>query len=250
MGAGLPLIRRDMKQKTIEQLLKSGKKHLGEQDIEIALGDFLEAEELDGDNPEIHYYLGIIYARMGRYAIAGERFEKILDSDLAYLHKLHTQMILGYIYTIREEYEKALSVFHRVLEEGVENAQAYAAIGYIMDRQGDFKEAVMNLYHAVEIDPKNANAHNSLGYIFAESNLNLDEALKECKKAVSLDKDNPAYLDSLGWVYFKLGDVSTARGYLKKALKMAPDNDDIREHLDTLLRSQGEVNSGEEPPDL
>jgi Flp pilus assembly protein TadD len=98
-----------------------------------------------------------------------------------------------------------------------------------------FKEAIMNLYRAVEIDPDNANAHNSLGYIYAEANLNLDEALKECKKAVSLDRDNPAYLDSLGWVYYKMGEAGQARNYLKKALRKAPGNAEIEEHLRAVM---------------
>ncbi len=144
-------------------------------------------------------------------------------------------MILGYIYALQERYDEALELFRSILEMGLDSAQAYAAIGYIMDRKGMFKEAIMNLYRAVEIDPGNANAHNSLGYIYAEANLNLDEALKECKKAVSLDRDNPAYLDSLGWVYYKLGEVSQARSYLKKALKKAPANKEIEDHLRAMM---------------
>ena len=146
-------------------------------------------------------------------------------------------MILGYIYTIREEYEKALALFKGIVKSGFGSAQAYAAIGYVMDRMGDFKKAVMNLYKALEIDPKNANAHNSLGYIFTQANLNLEEALKECKTAVSIDKNNPAYLDSLGWVYYKLGRVKQAKIYLNKALKIAPANKEILAHLQAVLNS-------------
>lgn len=144
-------------------------------------------------------------------------------------------MILGYIYTLQERYDEALELFRSIIEMGLDSAQAYAAIGYIMDRKGMFKEAIMNLYRAVEIDPGNANAHNSLGYIYAEANLNLDEALKECKKAVSLDRDNPAYLDSLGWVYYKLGETTQAKNYLKKALKKAPANKEIEAHLRAVM---------------
>jgi Flp pilus assembly protein TadD len=100
-----------------------------------------------------------------------------------------------------------------------------------MDRLGNFKEAVMNLHKAIEIDPQNANAHNSLGYIYAEANINLDEALRECKLALSMDKNNPAYLDSLGWVYYKLGELGHAKNYLQKALKKTPTNEEIINHL-------------------
>jgi tetratricopeptide (TPR) repeat protein len=146
-------------------------------------------------------------------------------------------MVLGYIYTIREDYEKALDLFQSIVEAGFQNAQAYAAIGYIMDRLGNFKEAVMNLYRALDLDPHNANAHNSLGYLYAEANLNLEEALRECKKAFALDQNNPAYLDSLGWVYYKLGKIGQAKNYLKKALKIAPENEEIMSHFKTVNES-------------
>lgn len=46
-----------------------------------------------------------------------------------------------------------------------------------------------------------------------------------------MDKTNPAYLDSLGWVNFKLGKMTQAKSYLKRALKMAPTNEEIKNHL-------------------
>ncbi len=219
------------KQEQIDQYLEEGKNYFEKRSYELALQNFLDALELDKNNPETHYYLGIVYARMGKYEWAVDYLQKVFDSELAYINKIHTTMILGYICTILERYDEALEMFRSIIDLGLESAQAYAAIGYIMDRRGDFKEAIMNLYRAIEIDPDNANAHNSLGYIYAESSLNLDEALKECKIAVSLDSDNPAYLDSLGWVYYKLGQKSQARSFLKKALKKAPANEEIQTHL-------------------
>jgi Flp pilus assembly protein TadD len=223
------------RQKQIDQYLEDGKQYFEKKSYELALQNFLDALELDKDNPDTHYYLGIVYARMGRFDWAVDYLQKVFDSELAYINKIHTTMILGYLYTLQERYEEALELFRSIIDLGLESAQAYAAIGYIMDRKGQFKDAIMNLYRAVEIDPDNANAHNSLGYIYAESNLNLDEALKECKKAVSLDRDNPAYLDSLGWVYYKLGEKSQARSYLKKALKKAPTNEEIKNHLQAVM---------------
>ena len=222
------------KENELKRCILDGNKKLKEQNLHSALNDFLQAQELDPENPEIHYYLGITYARMANYESAVEHLENILGAELAYIHNVHVQMILGYIYTIQEEYEKALPFFQGILKAGFDNAQAYAAIGYIMDRLGNLKEAVMNLYRAVELDPDNANAHNSLGYIYAEAGLNLEEALEECKKAVTLDENNPAYLDSLGWVYYKIGKIGQAQSYLKKALKIAPENAEILNHLHIL----------------
>jgi tetratricopeptide (TPR) repeat protein len=51
-----------------------------------------------------------------------------------------------------------------------------------------------------------------------------------------MDKDNSAYLDSLGWVYYKLGKLSQAKAYLKKAVGLAPDNEEIRIHLEIVQK--------------
>jgi len=225
------------KKDKIKQLISEGNEHLKKQKLNIALNTFQQANNLDPDDPEVHYYLGITYARKGEYVKCAQHLEEVLNSELAYINKVHTQMILGYIYTIREEYENALDLFRDIIDAGFDNAQAYAAIGFIMDRMGNFKEAVMNLTKAIELDPQNANAHNSLGYIYAEANINLDEALRECKLALSLDRNNPAYLDSLGWVYFKLGMLVEAKRYLQKALKKAPTSEEIVQHLRIVTRA-------------
>ena len=222
--------------------IKSGQKTLDEGDLKTALKDFLEASNLDPENPEVNYFIGVTYTRMEKYEMGSNYLEKVIASEMAYINKVHARMILGYTYTIQEEYEKALEMFKGIVKSGFGSAQAYAAIGYIMDRMGDFKKAVMNLYKAVEIDPKNANAHNSLGYIFTQADLNLEEALKECKKAVSINKNNPAYLDSLGWVCFKLGRIKEAKIHLNKALKKAPANKEINAHLQAVLDSDKNIN--------
>ena len=224
-------------QSEIDRLLREGQDGLSEQDLRGALEIFLQALELDPQNSEVHYFLGITYARLEDFEKSIAHLQSVLDSELAYIHKVHTQMVLGYIHTIREDYEKALDLFQAIVEAGFQNAQAYAAIGYIMDRRGNFKEAVMNLYRALDLDPHNANAHNSLGYLYAEANLNLEEALEECKKAFAIDQNNPAYLDSLGWVYYKLGKISQAKSYLKKALKIAPENKEIMGHFKVVNES-------------
>jgi len=222
----------------LEKNLEEGLKSLKTKNYYTALDYFRNALDIDKNNPEVHYYLGITYGRMERYDKAIEHLEYVFNSDLAFIHKIHAKMILGYIYAILENYDKALELFEDIVKSGIETAQAYAAIGYIMHKRGDAKEAIMNLYKAIEIDPKNANANNSLGFILAEEGLNLEEALEECKKALSIDPDNPAYLDSLGWIYYKMGKTPHAKSYIAKALKLAPENEEIKAHLEMLINQE------------
>jgi len=230
------------KENKIKKLIKSGKSNLNKHQYYVAIEDFLEAQRFDKENPEINYLLGITNIRVERYKKAIKYLNRVLESDLTFINKSHAKMLLGYVYTINGDYEKALEMFNAVIKAGIESAQAFTAIGYIKDRLGEFKEAVMNLYRAIDIDPKNANAHNSLGYIFAEANVNLEEALEECRKAVSMDKNNPVYLDSLGWVYYKLGNINQAKICLKKALKGAPHNEEIKNHLYIVLNAVKDSN--------
>ena len=96
--------------------IKSGKKSLGEGDLKSALKDFSEASNLDPENPEVNYYLGVTYTRMEEYGIGSGYLEKVVESELAYINKVHARMILGYIYTIGEEYEKALLLFKGIVK--------------------------------------------------------------------------------------------------------------------------------------
>jgi Flp pilus assembly protein TadD len=231
----------------VRSLLESGEDKIRERKLKDAVEDLLEAAALDPENPEVHYRLGIAYVRMERYEQAVRHLVKLISSDLSYINRVHARMILGYVYTLKEDYVKALEHLRWIIKAGFNSAQAYAAIGYIMDRLGNFKEAVMNLYRAVEIDPDNANAHNSLGYIYAEAGVNLEQALVECRKAVGIDGSNPAYLDSLGWVCYKLGKYSQAKSYLTKALKKSPGNEEIMRHL-ALVTDEGKPAGQKRPP--
>ena len=66
---------------------------------------------------------------------------------------------------------------------------------------------VLELKKAISMDEKSATAHNSLGFIYADTETKLNSAVKACETALELAPDNPAYLDSIGWAYFKKGNI-------------------------------------------
>jgi tetratricopeptide (TPR) repeat protein len=83
-------------------------------------------------------------------------------------------------------------------------------------------------------DPQNASALNYLGYMLAERGQRLDEAVALVKRALAIEADNPSYLDSLGWAYFKQGSVENARDPLERAATALPQNSVIQDHLGDL----------------
>jgi len=90
-------------------------------------------------------------------------------------------------------------------------------------------------------DPNNSMTLNYLGYMMADHNMHLEEALTMIKRAVELDPQNGAYLDSLGWVYFKLGNYDEAEDNLRRAAEKTPNDATIQDHLGELYAKTGKL---------
>lgn len=95
------------------------------------------------------------------------------------------------------------------------------------------------LRQIVAAEPMNASALNYLGYLLAVRGEQLDEAIQLVQRALKEEPDNGAYLDSLGWAYFRRGNLDEAEKYLVAAVKQMPDNSEIQEHLGDLLERRG-----------
>jgi tetratricopeptide (TPR) repeat protein len=103
--------------------------------------------------------------------------------------------------------------------------------GAIYDKLGDFEKMTAQMKEVLRLNPDYADALNYLGYSYAERGIHLEEALKMIQKAMEL-KPNMGYItDSLGWVYFKLGNYERAVIELEKANQLTPDDPIVTEHL-------------------
>lgn len=103
--------------------------------------------------------------------------------------------------------------------------------GSLYERQKKIDLAEQAFRQVLQQDPNNAMALNYLGYMLADNNLHLEESLAMIKKAVATDPQNGAYLDSLGWVYFKLGKYEEAEDNLRKAVDRSPNDPTVQDHL-------------------
>jgi tetratricopeptide (TPR) repeat protein len=121
------------------------------------------------------------------------------------------------------------------------DAQARLALGAFLERLGRFREAETALRAAIELDPASAEAFNYLGYSLADRGERLDEAVALIKKALALDPWNGAYLDSLGWAYFKQGKLSEALVPLEAAVREFPKDPAVLEHLGDCYQSEGDA---------
>jgi tetratricopeptide (TPR) repeat protein len=114
---------------------------------------------------------------------------------------------------------------------------AYAAA---LERSGSWDQAVKEFRKLLAKEPDNAAALNYLGYMFADRGVNLDEARTMLDKAVAQEPTSGAFQDSLGWVYFRLGELDRAEKYLTEALRLEPFDATVNEHVGDLLRARGD----------
>jgi tetratricopeptide (TPR) repeat protein len=96
-----------------------------------------------------------------------------------------------------------------------------------------------NLRHLVQLRPDYAHAYNALGYTFADRNIRLKEAYELIDKALQLAPDDGFILDSMGWVQYRLGNLSAARDYLGRAYRLKPEAD-VAAHLGEVMWLQGD----------
>lgn len=95
-----------------------------------------------------------------------------------------------------------------------------------------------SLRRLIEMRPESAHAYNALGYTLADRNLRLPEALELIKKAIALMPDDAQIIDSLGWVYYRMGDMPNALKYLREAYSAKPDVE-VAAHLGEVLWTTG-----------
>ena len=87
---------------------------------------------------------------------------------------------------------------------------------------------------------------NYLGYMWADNGENLEQALELVRRAVALEPDNGAYVDSLGWALFRLGEFEAARSQLERAQQLVPEDSTILEHLGDVYVALGDTRRARE----
>ena len=113
--------------------------------------------------------------------------------------------------------------------------------GELAERQKHYEPAEQFFRQALELDPKSSMTMNYLGYMMADKGTRLTEALSLIRKAVELEPMNGAYLDSLGWAYFKLGQYELAEENLRQAVERDQTDPTVHDHLGDLYEKTGRI---------
>jgi tetratricopeptide (TPR) repeat protein len=129
------------------------------------------------------------------------------------------------------DFDESIRLYRDSLALNPNYADAHFYLGVLLDQKSERENARYHLAKAIELDPFNAQAYNYLGYMDIERGQNLDEAIQLIEHALRLDPQNAAYVDSLGWAYYKKGAYQHAVAALERAVELDKDDTIIRKHL-------------------
>ena len=133
-----------------------------------------------------------------------------------------------------KHHDEAMRAFERALVEAgnsqpdLLNADFYFDYGAAAEQAGQYVKAGELFRKSIELDPSNAaRSYNYLGYMWVERSENLDEAGQLIRRALEMEPTNGAYLDSLGWLYFRQGKFEEALIELLRAAELLPEPDAV-----------------------
>ncbi len=189
----------------LQMVSASQEADMGKSDVAIAhVKSLLKG---NADDREVYIALAQMYSRVKDWPNAEQNVSKAIDLSTKPEDKDYAIFVQGSVYERQKKYDLAEEAFRKVLAD----------------------------------DPKSAMTLNYLGYMLADRDTRLEEALGYIRRAVALDPQNGAYLDSLGWAYYKLGKYDLAEENLRRASERINTDPTVHQHLGELYQKTGRL---------
>jgi len=210
----------------------------------------------------VYDLLGRIELESKNYQKAAGYFQEIVNSDPK---NRYGWLFLGFTYSDMGDKEAVSANFRDAVSHLPRDAELWSWYGISLQQQKKFREAVGPFNRALVLDPSNLNALSSLPIVYEELNmvaksdsiyefglqqlpdnplllnnyawslverdLRLEEALEMSHKALTAEPENGAYLDTYGWILYKMGDYDGALEWIQKSLEVRPESAVVWEHL-------------------
>jgi tetratricopeptide (TPR) repeat protein len=139
------------------------------------------------------------------------------------------------------EMSKALDAAEKLSQDKGDKATILFMRGSMYEREKKYDQAEKMFRQVLETDPANASALNYLGYMLADQNVRLQEAQDLINRAVRIEPNNYAFLDSLGWVYYRLNRLDEAERQLTHSLQLMAKDPTIHDHLGDVYFKEGKL---------
>jgi tetratricopeptide (TPR) repeat protein len=141
--------------------------------------------------------------------------------------------------------KEAMQLYGEALQRYPGNFELLYSRAMLAESMDDMKQLEADLRQILDKDPDNTQALNALGYTLTDRTDRHQEALKLIERALELKPGDPFYLDSLGWVYYRMGNLESAEKYLRQAIAVQGDAE-FNAHLGEVLWQQGKKKEARE----
>ncbi len=150
------------------------------------------------------------------------------------------QYYLGTALSRAERYDEVINLTKQLVSNHPGEIRFMFMLGSALERSQQHDSAAVIFERILKIDPNHAQTLNYLGYMWADLGVNLSRSLDLIQKALDVDEENPAYLDSYGWVLYKLGKYDKAESYIRRAIELMDYPDSvIYDHLADIYDALG-----------
>ncbi|MFW5734384.1 MAG: tetratricopeptide repeat protein [Oceanidesulfovibrio sp.] len=136
---------------------------------------------------------------------------------------------------------EAVELAREAVEKWPENTDVLFNLGSLLDTTGAKDEAIATMERIIAIDPDHADALNYVGYTLADQDRDLERAFDLVSKAMILKPDNGYIVDSLAWVYYRMGRFEKAWELIQEASKLTGEDPVIWEHYGDIARELGKL---------
>lgn len=186
------------------------------------------------DSPKAARLRGLVALQEGRWHEALQQANRLLAQSPGDVDGLRLQ---GKALVGLKRWKEAEGALRAAVRRSPQEAELWYHLALALEGQGRWREAVEAYREAVEADINMQEAHNNLAWALLEAGGSLDEALAHAEYAYRLDPENPIILDTLGWMLHRRGQREEALAYLQQAAQKAPQDAEIRRHLQEVQRA-------------
>ncbi|MFH1281217.1 MAG: tetratricopeptide repeat protein, partial [Candidatus Omnitrophota bacterium] len=209
----------------------------------LAIKELKQSISLAPEAVQPHALLALIYASQNKSELAaGEYILALENAAKSQPENIDIYKSIGAIYLQQKKLKQAEGIFKLIVKMAPADAQAHFYLGDIYYNLKDYSSAEKELNSAIKLKSDYHEALNFLGYFYLEQDKNIDQAGLLIKQALVFEPENGAYLDSLGWFYYKKGMFKEALSYLERAASCFSDPV-IYDHLGDVFLKLGNSDS-------
>lgn len=172
-----------------------------------------------------------------------DAIEVLSSNSENFLNDFTFQYLLGTSYYQMKNYSDAEKHLNLALVIYPESRNTKHNLALIYDAVKDWESSDKLYMELITGDSLDAQAYNNFAYSLVEREINLDFALQLSLHAINLSPESAAYLDTLGWIYFKLKRFKEAKEYIEKSIKIDSTNFTIQKHYDEIINNRTKIDN-------